>query len=251
MLRRDRSVSWLTPMTNVTSGFFAGAVMIDALGAGRDVLGRVLAIGEPAGAFEDDSTPRSFQGSCAGSFCASTWNSSPSTVMRSPAALMSALRLPRIESYFSRCASVAASVRSLTATMSMSSCGIAARMMLRPIRPKPLMPTLMAMRMPPPGTASRARTLNSTKTSRHGRGRPRSRRCAIPRKRVSSADVHALYTLAIVLLAVVLSPWFVYQAVRYRKYIGSLASGWAICRSASTSTATSRSGFTPSRSARR
>ena len=35
--------------------------------------------------------------------------------------------------------------------------------------------------------------------------------------------MHALYTLAIVVLAVVLSPWFLYQAIRYRKYIGSLA----------------------------
>ena len=35
--------------------------------------------------------------------------------------------------------------------------------------------------------------------------------------------MHGLYTLAIVVLAVVLSPWFAYQAVRYRKYIGSLA----------------------------
>jgi 3-deoxy-D-manno-octulosonic-acid transferase len=35
--------------------------------------------------------------------------------------------------------------------------------------------------------------------------------------------VHALYTAAIVLLAIVLSPWFLYQAIRYRKYIGSLA----------------------------
>jgi 3-deoxy-D-manno-octulosonic-acid transferase len=35
--------------------------------------------------------------------------------------------------------------------------------------------------------------------------------------------VHALYTLAVVILAVVLSPWFVYQAVRYRKYVGSLS----------------------------
>ncbi len=34
--------------------------------------------------------------------------------------------------------------------------------------------------------------------------------------------MHALYTLAVVVLAVVLSPWFLYQAVRYRKYIGSL-----------------------------
>jgi 3-deoxy-D-manno-octulosonic-acid transferase len=34
--------------------------------------------------------------------------------------------------------------------------------------------------------------------------------------------VHLLYTLAIVALATVLSPWFVYQAVRYRKYVGSV-----------------------------
>ena len=42
-------------------------------------------------------------------------------------------------------ARVGASVRSLTATMSMSGCAMAARMMLRPILPKPLMPTLMAI----------------------------------------------------------------------------------------------------------
>lgn len=35
--------------------------------------------------------------------------------------------------------------------------------------------------------------------------------------------VHLLYTLAILVLAVALSPWFLYQAVRYRKYVGSLA----------------------------
>jgi 3-deoxy-D-manno-octulosonic-acid transferase len=35
--------------------------------------------------------------------------------------------------------------------------------------------------------------------------------------------VHALYTLAYFVLAVVLSPWFLYQAVRYHKYVGSLA----------------------------
>jgi 3-deoxy-D-manno-octulosonic-acid transferase len=34
--------------------------------------------------------------------------------------------------------------------------------------------------------------------------------------------VHVAYTLALVVLAVVLSPWFLYQAIRYRKYIGSL-----------------------------
>jgi 3-deoxy-D-manno-octulosonic-acid transferase len=35
--------------------------------------------------------------------------------------------------------------------------------------------------------------------------------------------VHVLYSVAIVVLAVVLSPWFLYQAIRYRKYIGSVA----------------------------
>ncbi len=34
--------------------------------------------------------------------------------------------------------------------------------------------------------------------------------------------MHALYTVVIVVLAVVLSPWFAYQAIRYRKYIGGL-----------------------------
>jgi 3-deoxy-D-manno-octulosonic-acid transferase len=34
--------------------------------------------------------------------------------------------------------------------------------------------------------------------------------------------VHALYTLAALVLAVILSPWFLYQALRYRKYVGTL-----------------------------
>lgn len=34
--------------------------------------------------------------------------------------------------------------------------------------------------------------------------------------------VYVLYSLAIVAVALVLSPWFLYQAVRYRKYVGSL-----------------------------
>jgi 3-deoxy-D-manno-octulosonic-acid transferase len=38
-----------------------------------------------------------------------------------------------------------------------------------------------------------------------------------------SVDVHVLYTLIIVVLAVLLSPWFAYQALRYQKYIANLA----------------------------
>lgn len=34
--------------------------------------------------------------------------------------------------------------------------------------------------------------------------------------------MHVLYTVGIVALAAALSPWFFYQAIRYRKYIGSL-----------------------------
>src|SRR5512143_1194002 len=50
-----------------------------------------------------------------------------------------------MESYFSRWASVLGSVRSLTATNSRPWSAMAVRRMLRPMRPKPLMPTLMAM----------------------------------------------------------------------------------------------------------
>jgi len=35
--------------------------------------------------------------------------------------------------------------------------------------------------------------------------------------------VHVLYTVLVVVLAVVLSPWFAYQALRYQKYVGNLA----------------------------
>ena len=53
---------------------------------------------------------------------------------------------PSTESYFSRCAIVAASPRSLTATISTSAPSFCcARKKLRPIRPKPLMPTRTAM----------------------------------------------------------------------------------------------------------
>ena len=62
--------------------------------------------------------------------------------------------------------------------------------------------------------------------------------------------MYALYSVLIVAFFVVVSPYLLYQALRYRKYIGSLPQRMGTCRSRSTSTATSRSGFTPSRSAR-
>jgi hypothetical protein len=57
-------------------------------------------------------------------------------------------RLPRIESYLSRCARVLGSVRSLTATKSRFLSASAVRRTLRPMRPNPLMPTFTAM-VPP------------------------------------------------------------------------------------------------------
>ena len=65
--------------------------------------------------------------------------------MPSPCTSTFAFRLPSTESYFSRCASVAALVRSFTATKSISLLPSAARMMLRPMRPNPLMPTFTAI----------------------------------------------------------------------------------------------------------
>ena len=138
-------MSALTPSTSVMSGFFAGAVMTTFFApAARCFAALSRSVKSPVDS-NTTSTPRSFHGSCAGSFTDRTWNSSPSTVIRSPFAEMSPFRLPRIESYLSRCASVAALVRSLTATKSRSFDPSAARMMLRPMRPNPLMPTLMAI----------------------------------------------------------------------------------------------------------
>src|SRR5439155_12239185 len=86
-----------------------------------------------------------FHGSSAGSRFDSTLNSSPSTEIVSSFASTRACRLPSTESYLSRCASVCAFVRSLTATKSMFLSPSAARMMFRPIRPNPLIPTLTAI----------------------------------------------------------------------------------------------------------
>src|SRR5690348_11521617 len=92
------------------------------------------------------STPISPQGSSAGSRSARTLTSRPSTVIAlSPASTVPG-KFPNTESYLSRWASVPASVMSLTATISTSaSDSCAARKTLRPMRPKPLMPTRTGM----------------------------------------------------------------------------------------------------------
>src|SRR5215207_7498170 len=92
------------------------------------------------------STPRSPHGSAAGSRSASALTSRPSTMSESPVASTLPGKRPYTESYLSRCASVSLSVMSLTAMISTSapdSC--AARKTLRPMRPKPSIPTRTGM----------------------------------------------------------------------------------------------------------
>src|SRR5690606_26192339 len=136
-------------MTNVASGFLAGAVMMTRLAPAAMCLAALSRSVKRPVPSNTTSTPRSFHGRSAGSFWASTLNALPSTEIVSSEAGTSARRFPRIESYLRRWARVFVSVRSLTATMSMSSYASAARMMLRPIRPNPLIPTLMAIRASP------------------------------------------------------------------------------------------------------
>src|SRR6202034_1236318 len=92
--------------------------------------------------------PTEDQSISAGSLTRKTLKLLPSTEMLSSVWVTLFERLPRIESYFSRCASVFESVMSLTATISMAGSPRAARKILRPMRPNPLIPTLTAM-LPP------------------------------------------------------------------------------------------------------
>src|SRR6185369_11907565 len=143
-----------------------------------------------------------------------TLNASPSTAIVSSFASTLACRLPSTESYFSRCASVLALVRSLTATKSMFLSPRAARMMLRPIRPKPLMPTRTGI-VPAPLNLTASLLSRRSGLARIGEARTN----------VSFYNIRLVYTVYSLLslaLFVVVSPYFVYQAIRYQKYIGSL-----------------------------
>ena len=139
--------------------------------------------------------------------------------MPSPVASTLACRLPSTESYFSRCASVAAFVRSLTATKSMSLSPSAARMMLRPMRPNPLMPTFTAIRCSSecPGRKQSDRT------------RPRivSRRRLTDRDHVDTVRIALHVSRSTACSRLLVLRWsprriFLYQAIRYKKYVGSL-----------------------------
>src|SRR5690606_26221267 len=89
------------------------------------------------------STSNSPQGNWEGSFSAYTLIFLPSTMRESSSELTSASKIPCTESYFSRCASICASVKSLTATISISSCFLASLITTLPIRPNPLIAILI------------------------------------------------------------------------------------------------------------
>src|SRR5262245_6721052 len=262
------------------SGPFAGAVMTTFLAPAAGCLAASSRFVNNPVDSNTTSTPRSFHGIGPGSRNDSTLNSSPSTAMLSLLASTREWRLPSTESYFSKCASVSALVRSLTATKSMFLSPSAARMMLRPIRPKPLIPTFTGMsvlqrRTPSNPFSRRAPASNSSEAARddetsytgmvrrtlHSASRPLSRprytgtRRALEMRRrgtrtaccagctgsngpailqssqhivgkdlkaVPDVAMYVLYSFLTLAGFLVVSPYFLYQAVRYKKYIGSL-----------------------------
>src|SRR6266545_1807973 len=165
----------------VMSSCFAGAEMITFLAPPlRWSAAWSRSVNRPVDS-STTSTPRSFHGSLAGSFSARTRIEPPATVSASDSGTTSPGKRPCTESYFSRCASVFVSVMSLTATKSRSLTPIAraARTTLRPIRPKPLMPTRIAMISPSlkkaPGAAPERLQL-------HRKSGPRERHRLDPRR---------------------------------------------------------------------
>src|SRR4051812_10934049 len=93
------------------------------------------------------SAPTSPQGRAPGSRSEKTRSSLPSTTRPVSVASTVPGKRPRMESYLSRWARVSVSVMSFTPTQSMSAPRAwAARKTLRPMRPKPLIPALKAIR---------------------------------------------------------------------------------------------------------
>src|SRR5579859_5810984 len=134
-------------MTIVMSSPLAGAEMITFRApAVRCAAAASREVNRPVDSMTT-STPRSPQGSAAGSFSAMIRISWSPARMMLPSAVTSTSSLPSTVSYLSRYALVAGSVRSLAATISMPppcppACAAwTARQKFRPIRPNPLMPT--------------------------------------------------------------------------------------------------------------
>src|SRR5208337_3451483 len=90
----------------------------DLLHRATQMLLRQLSLSELPGGLDDDLRAHRFPIELRRVFLAKTRMFLPSTLIESAVAEILLGRLPRMESYFSRCASVFGSVRSLTATKS-------------------------------------------------------------------------------------------------------------------------------------
>ena len=134
----------LTPRTMVRSGSVAGAEITTFLApAWRCFSASARFVKSPVDSIAT-STPSSAQGRSAGSRSERNLISCPPTVIESSPASTGTSRLPRTESCRSRCAIVFVSPMSFAATISKSPpCWSWARRKFLPIRPKPLMPTLV------------------------------------------------------------------------------------------------------------
>src|ERR1700692_4048657 len=120
------------------------------------------------------SAPTDGQSISAGSFVLNTRKLLPSTAIESSVCVTFWWRLPRTESYFSKCARVFESVMSFTATNSIAEFPSDARTMFRPIRPKPLIPTLIGMN-PPEESSHSLLNLNRLQGPVHAQEKPQQR----------------------------------------------------------------------------
>ena len=135
--------SWLTPITMVMSSSVAGAEMITFFAPAVMCFCASAALVKIPVDSITTSAPTAFQGRFAGSRSAKTLIVFPPTVSVSAVCETSKPRRPKIESYFKRWASVALSVRSLIPTMFIFGFVRLARKKFLPMRPNPLIPTLI------------------------------------------------------------------------------------------------------------
>jgi hypothetical protein len=129
-------------MTKVPSSFFAGAEMMTFLAPpSMWACALVASVKKPVDS-TTTSAPTSPHEMAAGSFSAKILMVLSPTVMESSVYDTSSASTPSTESYLSRCAMLLLSIRSLAATISTSAPdACTARKKLRPMRPKPLIPT--------------------------------------------------------------------------------------------------------------
>src|ERR1700677_1821569 len=136
----------LTPMTRVRSAFFAAAET-STFEAPASMCARALAasLNTPVDSMTT-STPRRRQGNCAGSRSLRTSTTLSPTLIDEPSATTDCGSGPYTLSYLSRFARACALVRSLTAATRMSAPEASgAGKQLRPMRPTPLIPTVIVM----------------------------------------------------------------------------------------------------------